>query len=160
MINHSIGRWLLIGMLFWAACVPAAEPSKVIDPDLRFAPRITMFEKGKVQFELGISNEPGGDQPRIDDGNIQVTITEEKGKIRNQMQVVDVGLIQENHTEFSLTFEAAYDPGRYVVSLTGEVLPSLSFPFEIREEDGIRKLAAAPKSIQPHTEFTLDASDL
>ena len=87
-------------------------------------------------------------------------ITGEEGKIRNQMRIVDVSPIRENETEFLLTFKAVYGPSRYVVSLTGEVLPSLSFPFEIREEDGIRKLAAALEFIQPHTEFTLDASDL
>jgi hypothetical protein len=129
-------------------------------PELRFTPRITMFEEGKVQFELGIVNQADRDQPMVEDVNIQATITDEDGKIRNQMRMVDVGPIQAGGTVFPLTYEAVYDPGRYVVSLTGEVLPSLSFPFEIREEDGIRKLAAPPEFIHPHTEFTLDAPEL
>ena len=155
-----LGCWLLLGVFILAACTPAEGTPAAQEPDLCFNPRVTMFEEGKVQFDLGIANKAGRDQLMIDDANIQATITDQYGKIRNQLRIVDVGPIPAGRTAFPLTYEAVYDPGRYVVSLTGEVLPSLSFAFEIREEDGVRKLAAPPEVIQPHTEFTLDAPDL
>ena len=160
MKKPTLRHILLLGMVFLVACAPAAETPEEVEPDLSFVPRITMFEEGKVQFELGIANEAGRDQPMIEDVNIQATITDEDGKIRNQMRIVDVGPIPVDGTEVPLTYEAVYETGRYVVSLTGEVLPSRAFPFEIREEDGVRKLAAPPEVINPHTEFTLDAPDL
>lgn len=154
------GIWLLFGFFLLTACAPTEATPTEVEPDLSFVPRLTMFEEGKVHFELGIANEAGRDQPMIEDVNIQATITDEAGKIRNQMRIVDIGPIQEGESEFPLTYEAVYDPGRYVVSLTGEVLPSMTFPIEIREEDGVRKLAAHPEVINPHTEFTIDASEL
>ena len=151
---------LIFSLLILAACAPMEGTPEAAEPVLSFTPRMTMFEEGKVHFELGIANEAGRDQPMIEDVNIQATITDEAGKIRNQMRIVDIGPIQEGESEFPLTYEAVYDPGRYVVSLTGEVLPSMTFPIEIREEDGVRKLAAPPEVINPHTEFTIDAPEL
>lgn len=116
-----------------------------------------MYEEGKLQFELGIANDASEEQPMIEDAYLQATFTDNAGKIRNQFEIVDIGPIPGNQSKFPLTLEAVYDPGSYVVSLTGEGLPSLSFPFEIREEDGIRKLVAPPEFINPHTEFTIDA---
>lgn len=157
-MNLRIG--LLFGLMFLMACTPTDPAPSVSEPDLRFVPQVTMFEEGKVQFDLGIANEASRDQPMIEDANIQVTITDEAGQIRNQMKVVDIGPISGDMSTFPLTYEAVYDPGRYVVSLTGEGLPSLTFPFEIREANGVRKLAAPPEFINPFTEFTLTATDL
>ncbi|MFW5714264.1 MAG: hypothetical protein ACOCYU_06290 [Brevefilum sp.] len=154
------GRWLLLGFILFTACAPAEATPEVLEPELRFVPRITMFEEGKVHFELGLTNEASRDQPMVEAVNIQVTVTDGAGKIRNQMKIVDVGPIAANQAEFPLTYEAVYDPGKYVVSMTGEVLPSLTFPFEIREEDGVRRLAAPPEFINPHTEFTIDSPEL
>ena len=153
-------RWLLLGVILLTACAPAMSTPEEVEPDLGFVPQITMFEEGKVHFELGIANEANRDQPMIEDVNIQATVTDEAGKIRNQMRIVDIGPIMANQSEFPLTYEAVYDEGRYVVSLTGEVIPSLKFTFEIREEDGVRRLAASPEFINPHTEFTIDDLEL
>jgi len=156
----KFGPWLLLVFFFLTACAPSELTPTPVSPELRFVPRMTMFEEGKVHFELGIANEAEHEQPMLEDVNVQATITDESGKIRNQMRIVDIGPIPPNESEFPLTYEAVYDPGRYVVSLTGEVLPSLAFSFEIREEDDIRKLAAPPEFIDPHTEFTVDAPEL
>ncbi len=156
----NLPRWLLLGFLVLAACAPAETTPTEVEPELSFVAQMSMFEEGKLHFELGVANEANRDQPMIEDVNIQATITDEAGKIRNQMRIVDIGPIAAGDAEFPLTYEAVYDPGRYVVSLTGEVLPSTTFPLEIREEDGIRKLAAPPEVINPHTEFTIDAPEL
>jgi len=153
-------HWLIFTLIILAACAPVEGTPEAPEPELSFTPKLTMFEEGKVHFELGIANEAERDQPMIEDVNIQATITDEAGKIRNQLRIVDIGPISQGESEFPLTYEAVYDPGRYVVSLTGEVLPSMTFPIEIREEDGIRKLAAPPEVIDPHTEFTIDAPEL
>jgi len=46
------------------------------------------------------------------------------------------------------------------MSITGEGMPPLSVPFEIREIEGLIKLAAPPGYIDPHTEFTLTEPNL
>lgn len=159
-MSKKFARWLLLSFLFFTACAPKEASPTETESELRFVPHVTMFEEGKVHFELGIANEASHDQPLLEDVNIQATITDEAGKIRNQMGIVDIGPISADASEFPLTYEAVYDPGKYVVSLTGEVLPSLNFPIEIREKDGVRKLAAPPEFINPHTEFTIDALEL
>jgi hypothetical protein len=142
------------------ACTPGESPPEATDPELKFVLKMTMFEEGRVHFELGVANETNREQPMIEDANIQATITDKAGKIRNQTRIVDIGPILGDQFEVPLTYESVYDPGKYVVSLTGEGLPSLNFPFEILEEDGVRKLAAPPEFIEPHTGFTIDAPDL
>lgn len=87
-------------------------------------------------------------------------MTNEAGKIRNQMTIVDLGAVPVGESVHLLLYEAVYDPERYVMSLTGEDIPSLSVTFKIREQDGIRKLAAPPEFIDPHTEFTISDPDL
>jgi len=119
-----------------------------------------MFESGKVQFDLGIANPSGSNQPMVDDVNIQAVVTNQEGNIRNQMTIVDLPSIPAGEAKYPLTYEAIYDPGQYEMSITGEGIPTLTFPFEIREEDGILKLAAHPQYIDPHTGFTIDDLDL
>jgi len=137
------------------------EPTRTAEaPSLRFVPTLTMYEEGKVYFEIGVANEAGSEQPPINDVNIRAVVTNEAGKIRSQITIVDLGAIPAEESLHPLLYEAVYDPGRCVMSLTGENIPSLSVTFEIREQDGIRKLAASPEFIDPHTEFTISDPDL
>ena len=152
---------LIIGLVFiLSACAEMTPSPKAEVAELAFAPKLTMFESGKVHFELGIENTSGPDQPMVDDVNIRAVVTNEEGVIRNQMTIVDLPSIPAGEAKFPLTYEAMYEEGQYVMSITGEGIPSLSFPFEIRKEDGLLKLAAHPKYIDPHTGFTIDDSDL
>ncbi|MDY6866755.1 MAG: hypothetical protein SVT56_02455, partial [Chloroflexota bacterium] len=79
---------------------------------------------------------------------------------RNQMTILDLGPILAQDSAYPLLYDAVYDPGTYVMSLTGKDIPSLSLTFEIRDENDIRKLAAPPEFIDPHTGFTISDSDL
>jgi len=151
----KIGKILLLSMVFLLAACAGAETSPTLEtPALQFEPKITMFEEGKVHFELGITNEANREQPMIEDANIRAVVTDRAGKIRNQMTLFDLGPISANETVFPTVYEAVYDPGRYTISLTGEDVPSLSFNFTIREEDDVRTLIAPSKFINPFTEFT------
>jgi len=148
---------LIIGFLVFLAACAQVTPSPTAEmPDLAFAPKLSMYEAGKVHFELGIANEAGPEQPMVEDANIRAVITDSDGKIRNQMSIVDMPHIPAGETVFPLTYEAVYDPGDYIMSLTGKGVASLSLNFEIREVDGLSRLAAHPKYIDPHTEFTID----
>ena len=150
---------ILSFLVILCACEQASPSPTPAEPSLRFVPQLSMFEEGKVHFELGIANESAQDQPVIKDTNIRAVVTDEAGKIRNQMTIIDRPAVPGNETVFPLTYEAVYDPGRYVLSLTGETIPSLSFSFEIREVDDLRKLAAPYDYINPHTEFTITDPD-
>ena len=143
-----------------AACAPMTPSPTPQPPELSFSPRMTMFEEGKITFELGVNNDGNTPSSEIDDVNIRAVITDEQGKIRNQMTIVDLGAIPAGGRTAPLVYEAVYDEGSYVMSLTGEDLTSLTIPFEIREEDDIRMLAAPAEYINPHTEFTIDSHNL
>jgi len=155
------GLILIIGLVFALSACAEMTPSPTDEmAELAFEPKLTMFEAGKVHFELGISNVSGPDQPMVEDVNIRAVVTNEEGAIRNQMTIVDLPQIPAGEGKFPMTYEAVYDPGQYAMSITGEGIPSLSFSFEVREEDGILKLAAHAKYIDPHTGFTIDDPDL
>ena len=152
---------LVIGLIFVLSACAEMTPSPTAEmAEITFDPKLTMFEAGKVHFELGIANASGPDQPMVEDVNIRAVVTNEAGVIRNQMTIVDLPSIPSGESKFPLTYEAMYDEGQYVMSITGEGIPSLSFPFEIREEGGLLKLAAHPNFIDPHTGFTIDDPDL
>jgi hypothetical protein len=155
-------QWiLLIGLVFLLSACADMTPTPTDEmAEIAFEPKLTMFESGRVSFKLGIANTSGPDQPMVDDVNIRAVVTNEEGGIRNQMTIVDLPSIPAGETKSPLTYEAVYEPGQYVMSITGEGIPSLSFSFEVREEDGILKLAAHPQFIDPHTGFTIDDSDL
>ncbi len=159
---RKINRILLaaVALLVLSACAELeATPTEQI-PNLRFVPMLTMYEEGKVHFEIGIVNEANQAFSGAEDVNIRAIVTNEEGKIRNQMTILDLGPIPAQDSAYPLLYEAVYDPGKYVMSLTGENIPSLSLAFEIREEDGIRKLVAHPDYIDPHTGFTISDPDL
>lgn len=156
-IGLSLIIWLVIVLSACSEVTPSTTPEMA---ELAFEPKLTMFESGKVHFELGIANTSGPDQPMVDDVNIRAVVTNQEGVIRNQMTIVDLPPIPSGEAKSPLTYEAMYDEGQYVMSITGEGIPSLSFPFEIREEDGLLKLAAHPEYIDPHTGFTIDEPDL
>lgn len=122
--------------------------------ELKFAPKLTMYEAGVVHFELGLMNESSREFTGKKDINIQVTVTDDNGKIRNQMQIHDLPIIAANGEIYPLNSDAEYDAGQYTATLTGEGIPSLSVPFEIRVNSGQLSLVAPPDFIDPHTEFT------
>lgn len=92
--------------------------------------------------------------------NIRAVVTNEEGKIRNQMTILDLGDIPAQDSAYPLLYDAVYEPGTYVMSLTGEGIPSLALKFEIRKQHRVRKLAAPPEFIDPHTGFTIDDPNL
>lgn len=148
-------KFLLLSAVFLlSACAGAGTSPTLEMPALQFEPKITMFEEGKVHFELGIVNQANREQPMVEDANVRAVVTDRAGKIRNQMIVFDLGPIPANETVFPAVFEAVYDPGRYTISLTGEDIPSMSFAFTIREENDVRTLEAPAEFIDPFTEFT------
>lgn len=152
---------LIIAVLILLSACAELQPSPTAQtPALKFSPKLTMHEEGKVHFELGVMNEANQEQPSIKDINIRVVITNEDGMIRNQMAIVDLGPIPENTVVYPMNYDAFYNSGNYMMTLTGENIPSLSLPFEIREDDGIRKLAASYQYIDPHTGFTITDPDL
>lgn len=155
-------RWMiLIGLIFvLSACAEMTPIPTAETVELAFEPKLTMYESGRVVFKLGIANTAGPDQPMVDDVNIRAVVTNQEGVIRNQMSIVDLPSIPAGEVKSPLTYEATYDPGQYEMSITGEGIPSLSFPFEVREVDGLVKLAAHAQYIDPHTGFTIDDPDL
>ena len=157
----KVGLFLMIGIFFMlSACAEMTASPTAEMAELAFDPTLTMFESGKIHFELGIANMAGPDQPMVDDVDIQAVVTNEDGDIRNRMTIVDLPSIPAGESKSPLTYEAVYEPGKYVMSITGEGIPSLAFPFEVREVDGLLKLAAHPDYIDPHTGFTIDDRDL
>ena len=134
---------------------PGAETSA-----LKFEPKLTMYEAGKVVFKLGIRNTSSFDKAMGEGADIHAVVTDEDGQIRNQMTIVDRPKISSGETAFPLTYEAIYDPGSYTMSISGEGVPAFSVPFEIRKIEGLLKLAAPPGYIDPHTEFTLTEPNL
>ena len=142
-----------------SACAEMQPSPTVQEPALQFAPKLTMHEEGKVHFELGVINEASQEQPTIKDANIRAVVTNQDGMIRNQMSIVDLGPIPEDTAVYPMTYDAFYDPGQYMMTLTAENIPTLSIPFEIREEDGDIKLAAPHEYIDPHTGFTITDPD-
>lgn len=150
-----IRKLLLLSVVFLLSACAGAETSPTLEmPALQFEPKITMFEEGKVHFELGIANQANSEQPTIEDASVRVVVTDRAGKIRNQMTIFHLGPIPANETVFPADYEAVYDPGRYTISLTGEDIPSLSFEFTIRENNDVRTLVAPAEFIDPFTEFT------
>lgn len=122
--------------------------------ELKFVPKLTMYEAGVVHFEVGIMNESSGDFTGKKDVNIQVIVTDDNGKIYNQVQIHDLPMIAANGEIYPFNSDVEYDAGQYTATLTGEGIPSLAVPFEIRIEAGLRSLAAPPDFIDPGTEFT------
>jgi hypothetical protein len=161
-ITMKFKRLILIFglMLLLSACTGWTPATPSEQPDLSFEPKLSMFESGKVQFTLGIANETEQDSDTIAEGNIRAIITDESGEIRNQMTIVDVPAIPGEDTVYPLIYEAVYDPGKYMMSLSGKGITSTALNFEIREVEGVIKLAAQPGYIDPNTEFTLIDPDL
>jgi hypothetical protein len=145
-----------------SACAPTTQTTPTtteIAPILNFAPKMTMFEEGKVQFELGIVNLSNRTREAIKDANIRMIVTNQEGKIRNQMTIVEIQAIEADETITPLIYEAVYDVGAYTLSMTGQGIESLSVDFEIRDIGGVRKLAAPGRYVDPFTEFTVSIPD-
>lgn len=131
---------IILGVLFVLPACAQMTPSPTDEiAELTFEPKLTMFESGKVHFELGIANTSGKEQAMVEGANILAVITDEDGQIRNQMTIVDRPKISSGETVFPLTYDAIYDPGSYTISISGEGVPPLSVPFEIREIEGFLK---------------------
>ena len=157
-------KFLLLMTIFiiLSACAPTTPTTSTtteIAPLLNFAPKMTMFEEGKVQFEFGIANNSNRQRDAIEDANIRLIVTNKEGKIRNQMTIVDIQAIEADETIIPLIYEAVYDIGAYNLSMTGQGIESLSVEFEIRDIGGVRKLAASGRYIDPFTEFTVSIPD-
>ncbi len=154
-------NFLLITIIlaFLSACAPSAPTATETIPLLNFAPKMTMFEEGKVQFELGIVNTSNRTHNAIEEANIRMIVTNKEGKIRNQMTIVEIQEIEVDETIYPLVYEAVYETGSYTLSMTGNGIESLSIDFEIRDIGGIRKLAAPSRFIDPFTEFTVSIPD-
>lgn len=155
-------RFFLIAsfLLVASACAEVQPLPTAEETSLRFEPRITMFEEGKVHFELGIANQRNSDQAAIDNADIRMVVTNQTGKIRNELTIVPLGPIPANETVIPINYDGVYEPGRYVASLTSKVIPTLNLTFEIREENDIRILVAPVEFIDPYTEFTETVPDL
>ena len=147
----------ILAVIVLSAC---GSMNQTNTPELKFAPKLTMYEEGIVHFEVGVLNQSSQKFSGKKDINIQVIVTDDDGKIRNQMQILDLGAIAANDEIVPFTSDAEYEAGQYIASLTGEGIPSLSVPFEIREDAGVRSLAAPPDFIDPGTEFTIIDPDL
>ena len=143
-----------------SACANLGPTETADVAELAFEPKLTMYESGTMHFTLGIANQGEAEQPMVRDVNIRAVVTNAQGKIRNQMTIVDLSPIAAGETSLPLTYEAVYEPGQYVLSISGEGIYSLSLNFEIREVDDVLKLAAHPRYIDPHTGFTVDEPGL
>jgi hypothetical protein len=128
--------------------------------ELRFDPKLTMFEAGVVTFRVGAVNEADVDAAPLEQADIEVVVTDAEGEIRNQMYLVGLPAIPAGESVHPLEYEASYEPGVYTVSFEGEGLPDLTLTFRIEEESGMRKLAAHPDWIDPYTEFVITDPDL
>lgn len=129
-------------------------------PDLRFEPRLTMLSEGMVTFKIAVSNHSETASPEMPDADIIAVITDSEGSVRNQMRLVDLAPLPGGETIAPLTYEAEFTPGEYTLRLSGEGIPVLELSFRIVEADGVRKLAAHPEWIDPHTEFVISDPDL
>ncbi|MDF1519126.1 MAG: hypothetical protein RQ728_06410 [Brevefilum sp.] len=147
-------------LLILSACSQKTPEPGVETSAFKFEPKLTMYEPGKVVFKLGITNTSNSDQTKGEDADICGVVTDEDGEIRNQMTIVERPKISSGETVFPLTYEAIYDPGSYTMSISGEGVPPLSVSFEIRDIEGLLKLAVHPGYIDPHTGFTIDVPDL
>lgn len=141
----------ILAIIVLSACGSLNETNSA---QLKFAPKLTMYEAGVVHFEVGVMNESTGKFAGKKDVNIQVIVTDDNGKVRNQMQIHDLPTIAANDGIILVTNDAEYETGQYTATLTGEGIPSLELPFEIRGEAGQISLAAPPDFIDPHTDFT------
>lgn len=155
-MKRQMNLLLVSFVLMLSACVNVSPSTTEELPSLAFEPRMTMFEAGKVHFELGVHNRANRSQPALDDVNIRAVITDQDGDVRNQLSIIDLGPIEADKTVYPLTYEAVYTKGIYEMTLTAEGIPTRVINFEIREEEGVSMLAAAPDMIDPHTEFTID----
>jgi len=134
----------------------AATPTEEL-PALVFSPKITMYEAGKIHLEIGIANQADREQPLVENISIRAVITNDAGQLQDQVDLIDLGPIQANETAIPLIFEGLYTEGNYVISLTGNDIPSLSLPFEIVARGGLNRLSAPSEYIDPATEFTIEA---
>ena len=150
---------IAIVLVFLSACEAGTQEPTETSPALNFSPKISMFEEGKVQIELGISNTSNRVSPAIEDANIRMIVTNKEGKIRNQMTIVEIQEIDADEVIYPLVYEAVYEMGAYTLSMTGNGIESLSIDIEIRKIGGIRKLAAPSRYIEPFTEFTIGLQD-
>ena len=150
---------IFVILIFLSACDVNTQTSTPTTPMLNFSPKISMFEEGKVQIELGITNISNRRHPAIEDANIRMIVTNKKGKIRNQMTILEIQAIDADEAIYPLIYEAVYETGAYTLSMTGKGIESLSIDIEIRDIGGVRKLAAPSRYIDPFTEFTIGLQD-
>ena len=150
---------MTIILIFLSACEVSTQTPTTTTPVLNFSPKMTMFEEGKIQIELGVVNISNRRSPAIKNANLRLIVTNEEGKIRNQMTIVEIQEIDADEAVYPLVYEAVYETGAYTLSMTGNGIESLSIDFEIRDIGGVRKLAAPSRFIDPFTEFTVGLSD-
>lgn len=146
-------------LILLSACDGSPQTPTTITPALNFSPKLSMFEEGKVQIELGIINISNRRQSAIEDASIRMIVTTKEGKIHNQMTIQEIQAIDADEAIYPLIFEAVYEMGTYTLSMTGNGIESLSIDIEIRDIGGVRKLAAPSRFINPFTEFTIDLQD-
>lgn len=145
----------VVAILALSACSSPPQSQTPNPIALRFAPKLSMFEEGTVHFEVGVANDSQEDFTGMKEANVQVVVTSESGEIRNQMWIGELSTIPGREAVYPLIYEAVYEIGLYVATFSGEDIPTLSVPFEIRDENGTIMLAASPEFIDPYTEFTL-----
>jgi hypothetical protein len=139
-----------------AGCGQLDAQDEMVVSGLRLVPRLTMFDEGEVHFEFGVLNESGSRISRMEDANIEITVTDQGGEIRNQMWIAELPALAPGESVYPLTIDAVFVPGEYEVQMTGKDMSDhLTFRFEIIEQDDGVVLAAHPDLIDPHTEFTV-----
>lgn len=80
---------ILVLLLVLSACSQKTPELGAETLALEFEPKLTMYEAGKVVFKLGIRNTSPIDQAMGEGADIAAVVTDEEGKIRNQMTIVD-----------------------------------------------------------------------
>lgn len=58
---------ITIILVFLSACEGSTQTPRTTTPALNFSPKMTMFEEGKVQIELGVVNISNRRSPAIKD---------------------------------------------------------------------------------------------
>ncbi len=143
-----------------AGCGQLDAQDETTASGLRLVPRLSMFNEGEVHFEFGVLNESESRVSRMEDANIEITVADQWGEMRNQMWIDELPALAPGESIYPLTIDAVFAPGEYEVRVTGKDIPDLTFWFEIIEQDDGVVLAAHPDWIEPYTEFTISDPEL